>query len=1272
MRHKITTLIYLLAFCLSAAVAGPGCDVRKFSIKDGLASNLISAIDQDAGQLLWVGTWNGLCYFDGYGFSSVTGDLKYDMAVNNHLQNIRINSQNNIWCLTYDKRLYLYNTHSNVMTDVSAGIDRICGRHIRLRNIYPLKNGYTWVTLEGRSGKALRIDDRAAAGGKGIKVIDTRFSNPDITVHKVELDATGREWIFTSQGIEQYGGGLSVSRPYDFMQQAGKTLFFASKDGHMAVLRANSRRFTAIQLPPMVTHISCMADIGRGCIAAGTDAGVFVFDSGGRLLSVVPLTGRGQTSAFVTAMFPDSRGRLWIFTKGRGVTLMGAGGYDCRWLNAVAASPRTSTSSLKPLIVEDAGHTIWAVPAGGTFSYYDEKRHQLIPYILGNDGIKPEVPNIEKTFVDRQKNLWVFSTHDLIRINLTNRKISTIELEPNISVRSIRRNARGELLAGLHNGKLVTLSDDGRRTAVQLSPRGRIYAIYTDSRNRCWIGTKGDGLYLLENGRTRHFTQLDADRYSLYGNDVYDFYEDGRHRLWIGCFDKGLNLVDEGPGGNIRFINARNELKNYPGFTFCNKVRRIDGIKGKAIILTTAGGIVTFGETAARPADIRFNVFSGYRGNSEGLAGNTLMQALVARDGHIYLSTSAGGLAVSEGDPLSNRLTFRPVEDGQQRPGIILSMAEDADGRLWLTRENRLERYDTRTRQTVAFGRNDFGYDVSFTEARPLFDKTSGRMYMGTVNGLVTFNPAMLDKDNYRPAIVFTSVKYPNEESPRQILFTRELRVRSDQRNLTISFAALDYRDQSETQYAYKLDGIDDGWNYIGTRHSVSFNNLPHGHLRLLVKSTNADGVWSGSTAALNIWSEPTFWETVWAGILYGVIAIAVTGGVVYVILLRKKSQMEEEMNALRTSFYNEAGHKLRTPLTLIGGPAQEVLEGHHIDDRERGLLEMVLRNTRGMLDIVNKMLEHGYDRNYFVDDNTAPVFVESGHAAPEPESGTENGEERLRLLVVEDNDDLRHFLAAILSKKFAVLTAPDGKAGLDAAVKEVPDFIITDVNMPVMNGFEMINRIKKNTDTCHIPIIVLSAKASLDDKLRGLSEGVDDYITKPFSATYLEHRIDNIVAQRRMLQDALLDSLQQPAKDDSGRQPAGSTDKPEPGCKDIPAGVPMEESDRRMMERLMAYLDANLSNADMKVADLSAEMGMSRTVFYGKLKSITGMSPVDFVRYLRLQRAEHLVATTRMPLSEIAYGVGFSDPNYFGKCFKKAMGMSPSDYRTAKGNGGV
>lgn len=255
----------------------------------------------------------------------------------------------------------------------------------------------------------------------------------------------------------------------------------------------------------------------------------------------------------------------------------------------------------------------------------------------------------------------------------------------------------------------------------------------------------------------------------------------------------------------------------------------------------------------------------------------------------------------------------------------------------------------------------------------------------------------------------------------------------------------------------------------------------------------------------------------------------------------------------------------------------------------------------------------------------------------------------RITMLIVEDNVELRYFLVSSLSSSYDIIEARNGEEGLQLASSRQPDFIITDIMMPVMDGMTMIRKIKACPETSHIPIVVLSARTAINYRIEGLNEGIDDYITKPFSMSYLKSRVDNIIRQRRQLQQAYVSKLNA-AGDGHLIYKADSS------------GI--ADTDKEFARRLVEYLEPRISDPDLKIDDITKAMALSRTVFYGKVKSLFGMSPIDFVRHMRILRAERMIIESRKSFSEIAYSVGFTDPKYFGRTFKAKTGMTPSDYR--------
>jgi signal transduction histidine kinase/AraC-like DNA-binding protein len=270
----------------------------------------------------------------------------------------------------------------------------------------------------------------------------------------------------------------------------------------------------------------------------------------------------------------------------------------------------------------------------------------------------------------------------------------------------------------------------------------------------------------------------------------------------------------------------------------------------------------------------------------------------------------------------------------------------------------------------------------------------------------------------------------------------------------------------------------------------------------------------------------------------------------------------------------------------------------------------------------------------------------------PEEQSETrqeEDMQDRQSILIVEDNTELMSFLHNILSRDYMVLQAANGQEGWNKSQEMLPDIIISDVVMPVMDGLDMVKKIKENSNTCHIPIILLSSKASLDDRIKALERGIDDYITKPFSASHLITRIQALLEQRKFLQDYYLNKFGKNQTSDA----------------DLSHESPIIASyDEHFITQVIDYIEQNIDNALLVVEDLAKEFSMSRSVFYKKIKSLFGLSPVDLIRTIRIKRAVHLIDSSAYSFTEIAYMCGFNDLSYFGKCFKKQVGLSPSEYK--------
>ena len=254
----------------------------------------------------------------------------------------------------------------------------------------------------------------------------------------------------------------------------------------------------------------------------------------------------------------------------------------------------------------------------------------------------------------------------------------------------------------------------------------------------------------------------------------------------------------------------------------------------------------------------------------------------------------------------------------------------------------------------------------------------------------------------------------------------------------------------------------------------------------------------------------------------------------------------------------------------------------------------------------------------------------------------------RPTVLVIDDNTDIRQYERTLLQDEYIVLEAADGKEGLSVAMKEVPDLVICDVMMPVMDGLEFTEQLKTNTATSHIPVIMLTAKNLEEHRAEGYEHGADSYITKPFHSKVLLARIENLLRQRQLLKN-----LYQGTKEAE---------------KEI-SEAHLEDRDKQFLKQLQAIIQKNLSYSEFGVEDMGQQIGLSRVQLYRKVKAMTGSSVVDLLRKARLAKARRLLETRSMSVPEVAYEVGFSAPSYFTKCFKEEYGMLPGDVGNVLGN---
>lgn len=1433
---------FLIAFISLRIAAQPLCSTQKFSFEEGLPHDIVTGILQDEKGLIWASTWNGLSRYDGYDFTHY-GPQPGDGCTmkNSRINKIYYSSTGNIWCINHESRAYLFDVRKKVFKDVLQPIENKMQQHYVVREIFSLSNGISWIVCENSSN--FRVVD---ATGEVEVYGDYDQKIKGDFVYNVTLDSKGNEWVLTDKGISIIGKNAKKFEsdfPFHFISEHKGKIWLASNDGKLACFNPANSRLQFINLPDQVGAIFSMHNVSNDQIAIGTNFGLILVNSLNFNFSVLDLKTAGQNSNNAELFYQDKKGGFWILTANPGVVYLIPGEKPKYLQSPILQSPEVESNRF--MVYEDETGIVWVAPRGGNFCYYDRVSSELkIAYEQLEDRILPVLPLIRSYCIDRQCNLWTASGRGLFKLSNYHKNFNLINAdEGHVEVRALMEDSKNRIWVCTKNGivriydvngkSIGYLNRDGKIVHNKVKFGSNIYVLREDKDGFIWMGAKNDGLFCLspEKGavsyNVKQYKNIAGDKSSLKGASVYSIFQDSKGRIWIGTYEGGLNLLEKSVDGKISFVNNENRLKNYPKDIVQN-VRYITEVNNGVIMLGTIDGLITFSVNFEKPENIKFYRNVRRPDDVKSLSANDVMYIYQDRKNDIYAITQNAGVNKLISDNLlSDDLRF---EGFNQSNGLFSnltrSMVEDGKGCLWLVSKAGLSKWDDIENNFEYYKVNGLGKLLSYSEASVLFSSKKD-IWVGTDNGVFIFNPLKFKPDGYAPGIYFPEIKV---QGKRLSGFDSEkkLILQPNQRNLTIHFAALDFKDSRNIKYAYILEGIDESWHFEGENRSASYLNLPDGEYLFKVKSTNSDGVWANNTTTLLIEVKPKFSETIWVWVVYVLIFILLTGVVVYVILtifrLRHEVDVEQQMSDIKLRFFTDISHDLRTPLTLISCPVDDVLENEQISDKVRNQLTVVQNNTNRLLALVNQILDfrkiqnkkmklvvedvdvlpvitkimndfsqiaeykdieisvscsskvvrlwidkdkferilfnllsnafkytengkavnitvtdfedlvrievkdegpgiasdqvesiferfemgkgnaqqnnssgiglslvkelvllhHGEiklestpgegssfilefkkGRKHFEEDEQAEMLVSDGMSSVflEPEDEEDSFEKLEKrdviplVLVVEDNSEMLLFLKDFLSRSYTVITAQNGVEGLKVASDILPDLIVTDVMMPQMDGLEMIRKIKDNKNTCHIPIIVLSAKASIEDKLQGLEAGIDDYITKPFSSSYLLTRIKYLLNQRRVWQEALLST-----------STAFSTQYGETAhitkANLMPSEPQVTSYDDIFIKELMKTLESQLENSSLNVDMLATDLNMSRTVFYKKVKSLLGITPVDLIRDIRIKRAVQLIEVGGFSLTEVAYMCGFSDSNYFSKCFKKATGVTPSKYK--------
>ena len=947
--------------------AQPICVARQYTVRDGLIQSNPAQILQSHNGFIWVSTWNGVSRFDGRDFET----FQFDSLLNQHMQRLENTADGNLWMIAYDRHsLYLYDIRENKLINVLKQYEQHFNTPLQIENLYPLSKGITWVTLN--NGGCFRISDKECTVSSGIQYI-TAIDDVELgKVSRVFEDKQGEEWVFSDKGVSIFGKRTISSYPFSMFETMDNLVFLASQNGRLAYYDVNTMQFNIVPFQEKIQHINGIKVLKDNQLAVLSDKGLYLCRFPELAMEKYDFSLPGRDDAAVRKVYQDSKGFLWIFTGLPGIIRLDPETGVKQYLNTpsgyMASSPENEL-----FIYEDPNGVVWTIPYKGIFSYYDEKSRELKVYFTPGRNHIPYSPIIKTTYVDKQNNLWIKSQRSFIKMFFPPSPYTYRELDNYFDTKSFLFDSDEHLWIATKKG-IIRIMDSQKNLLGYLSPDGElaqtetvfaeggIYVMLKDQAQTIWLGSKENGLFRLV-PRNRpyhyevyHYMNNPSDPYSISDNKISCIDEDHNGRIWIGTYGGGLNLVEEKEDGAIRFIHAENKLSGFP-INRTNSIRCMVEGPGHTMLVGTIEGLITFSSDFSDYENIRFYLNLPRPQVADGLCSADVMSVLRATDETIYCYCYGGGLCkLVSSNLLSDELRFRSF--GKETSPLARALIEDKNHNIWIGSETDITLFDVHDQTFESFGETFFNRSFNYSECLPVTDR-QGDILMGTEGGMLVFSPDSIVKQTYEAPIVVTGIKYSEDNLSHVLSDADYLEIPTRRRNFTISFAALDYTNSLDIEYAYKLD--DNQWYYIGKKNSVSFVSLPAGKYQFQIKATNGDGIWMNTVKTVTLQVLPTFWETGWAKAFYLVVVLVISLAIGYIFFyiyyLKHKVNMEQRLAEIKVRSFIDISHELRTPLTLISGPVSEVLSQEPLTSRTRHHLQLVQKNINRMLLLINHCL---------------------------------------------------------------------------------------------------------------------------------------------------------------------------------------------------------------------------------------------------------------------------------------------------------------------------
>ena len=1001
----LSTILFILIACF---VLGQNrFAFEHLTIEDGLANNSVRSIFQDEEGYLWFGTLNGLSRYDGQQFKTFDYNRADSSSIsNNKIREIIQDGVGYIWLMTYNDHAHRFDPKTESFVNFPTSLNGRC-QNCSVHAIYESSPGVVWLYLTGNG--CVRIISHKKSSEYSVTYFSKENGLPSNSINFIQSGKNGGVWIGTTMGLcylpdDRFdenepnkvqtflrNPGYSVTVLFD----AGKSVWAGCQSGEVFQIVDGNPEFVwkTPEWGGQNNNISFIEPIRKGQLCVGSRKGLLLFneDTGEKL----HLTTRNSNlnTSYIISCYHDLHGDLWLVTSRRGITRFQP---QTKQFTYYSLQPELRQSILegeKQVFQEDRNGDLWVGIYGGGISRFNRKNNQFEQYLHEKNNPASLSSNlILSVFADRSGNFWAGTYKQGVnKVNLQQNNFHSQENNLNINqgfnneVRAVFEDSRKWIWTGNIKGEVVIYDQNLKKKfslnefpgAQRVAIATGVYAFEEDQQHNIWIGTKGDGIFvvknlpesnvsnLLQEVQLIHLTSGADQSNSLSHNDIFDLHEDRVGQMWVALYHGGVNVVRHPLQANQEILYFMKDENDKYAISD-NRARCILEDKNGNLWIGTARGLNFLSKQYLQTDIKRFRKFE--RTNNPGsLTNNDIISLVQDSNGTIWMGTYGGGL-----NKLRTGQDFTFDHLGQAEglsSNLILSIVEGNGKNLWIGTDFGLCKYNPDENSLDNYYASD-GLEENFFSEGGGIKTSSNQLLFGTISGMVWFHPDSVQKSERQVPVVLTNLLINGEPDKEKLNLSRRilndslqsLKLKYNDNFVTFEFAALDYKAPSKIQYAFKLENYEQNWNRSGNLNKAIYRELKPGDYLFRFKASNSDGLWVNPEMKLALTIEPPVWKTIWAYLIYLLLTIGVFFLARRIILerirLKHEVEFEKQLAEDKLKFYTSISHEFKTPLALILGPVEDLLSNKNLLPEVSFPLRMVKRNTKRLLELIEQLMD--------------------------------------------------------------------------------------------------------------------------------------------------------------------------------------------------------------------------------------------------------------------------------------------------------------------------